>query len=685
MDEDKKFQDVHWADNSAKRVIETFPNEQVYTVASGITPSGFIHVGNFREVITTEMVRRALEDKGHKTKFIYSWDSYDAFRKVPNDVPKEWEKYLRMPVGIVPNPFGEGTYGGQFMKYFEDEVKPFNFPVEFQKQHEIQTSGVYADSIKKVLNNKNIVIEELNKYREVPLENSWWPIDVYDNQTKKDDNTILSYDGEYTIKYKTQEGEEKEVNFKEDPRVKLRWKADWPMRWNHFSVCFEPGGKDHSTPGSSYTTGKEIVKRIFNREPPVYTMYDFVKVKGIGGKISSSKGGALRIKDILKIYTPEMVLYLFAGTRPNSEIDISFDVDVIKIYEDFDKLERFYFGLEEEKNPKQFANKKRIYELSIPNGISIPKEIPFQPSLRHLSVVSQANDFDFEKVKQYYSENLKTDFDLKRLEQRFICSKNWLEKYAPEEFIFKLNSNVVVSNHQEKEIILKLIEKIEESTNADELMPKFKDICEEFQISVRDFFQLVYKVLISKEKGPKLASFIIENKDKILNLLKSEIKVEEKIIEDLDEIKTLNLKVGQVIEVKKHPESSKLLIFKVDIGEEDPRQILSGIQKYYTEEELKNKKIIVLSNLKKAKLAGEISDGMILAVEGENDKVKLLTSDLEVGSNLTWNNTKLNNENQIKIDKFFEFEITSKNGEIFYKQIKFNNLTVDEKISGKVC
>ena len=91
------------------------------------------------------------------------------------------------------------------------------------------------------------------------------------------------------------------------------------MRWNHYKICFEPGGKDHSTPGSSYTVGQEIVKRIFGRDAPVYTMYDFVKVKGQGGKISSSKGGALRVKDVLEVYNPEMVLFLFAGTRPNSE------------------------------------------------------------------------------------------------------------------------------------------------------------------------------------------------------------------------------------------------------------------------------------------------------------------------------------------------------------------------------
>ncbi len=522
MKKDKKFEDVHWADNSAKRVLEVFPNEKEYTVASGITPSGYIHVGNFREVITSEMVRRALISKGKKVRFLYSWDSYDAFRKVPSDVPKEWEKYLRMPVGQVPSPFGKGTYGEHFIKIFEEDVKVFNFPINFQKQHELQTSGIYADSIKKVLNNKDIVIEELNKYRgeDQQLPETWMPIDLYDDETKKDTNKILDFDGEYTLTYTNENGKEKSVNFKEDPRVKLRWKADWPMRWNYYQVDFEPGGKDHSTPGSSYTVGQDIVKRIFGREPPVYTMYDFVKLKGVGGKISSSKGGALRVKDLLEVYTPEMVLFFFAGTRPNSEIDISFDLDVIKNYEDFDKIERLYFGLEEEKNPKQLATKKRAYELSLVNGVTIPKKIPFQPSFRHLTTVLQSNDFDMKKVEKYFEKEIKTDFDKMRLKERAICAKNWLETYAPEDLKFSLNTVLPKLGKEESEIIKDLKKYLEEAKSPEELQLNFKKLTEKHNISVKEFFVLTYSILIGKEKGPRLGNFMFDNKEKILTLFK---------------------------------------------------------------------------------------------------------------------------------------------------------------------
>ena len=65
--------EIHWADLAAENLINA-KDQDKYTCASGITPSGKVHIGNFREAITTELVTRALKDKGKKVRFIYSWD-----------------------------------------------------------------------------------------------------------------------------------------------------------------------------------------------------------------------------------------------------------------------------------------------------------------------------------------------------------------------------------------------------------------------------------------------------------------------------------------------------------------------------------------------------------------------------------------------------------------------------------
>jgi len=105
-----------------------------------------------------------------------------------------------------------------------------------------------------------------------------------------------------------------------------------------------------------------------------------------------------------------------------------------------------------------------------------------------------------------------------------------------------------------------------------------------------------------------------------------------------DEWKKLKMKVGKILEVERIPRTEKLYKLQVDIGKEKPIQIVTSLVPYYTEEELKNQKIIVLVNLKPAKFAGEISEGMLLCAEKEDgSECVLLTvqKDIDVGTQIT--------------------------------------------------
>src|SRR5699024_6996057 len=92
---------------------------------------------------------------------------------------------------------------------------------------------------------------------------------------------------------------------------------------------------------------------------------------------------------------------------------------------------------------------------------------------------------------------------------------------------------------------------------------------------------------------------------------KEEEKMDYITIDDFDKI---DLKVAEILEVKEHPNADKLLILEVKVGEET-RQVVSGIKKYYTPEDLVGKKVVLVANLKPVKLRGEESHGMILAAE----------------------------------------------------------------------
>ena len=105
-------------------------------------------------------------------------------------------------------------------------------------------------------------------------------------------------------------------------------------------------------------------------------------------------------------------------------------------------------------------------------------------------------------------------------------------------------------------------------------------------------------------------------------------------IEDFARVKLL---VGQVLEAERLPKSEKLLRFKIDLGEATgPRQILAGIAKYYNPEDLIGRKVVVVANLKPAKLMGQLSEGMLLCASDDLGNLELLSPGTLVapGSNI---------------------------------------------------
>ena len=101
--------------------------------------------------------------------------------------------------------------------------------------------------------------------------------------------------------------------------MKLKWRVDWPMRWKYEKVDFEPGGIDHSVYGGSYMTGKDIVKKIFGADAPLYQFYEWVRIKG-GKEFSSSKGDVLTLNDVEEFSLQNL------SKIPASAIQIRWDV-----------------------------------------------------------------------------------------------------------------------------------------------------------------------------------------------------------------------------------------------------------------------------------------------------------------------------------------------------------------------
>ncbi len=94
-----------------------------------------------------------------------------------------------------------------------------------------------------------------------------------------------------------------------------------------------------------------------------------------------------------------------------------------------------------------------------------------------------------------------------------------------------------------------------------------------------------------------------------------------------DDFAKMDIRVGKVLDCEEVPKSRNLLKLSVDIGENQPRTIVSGIKNWYKSEDLMNKSIIVLVNLKPRKMMGIESQGMLLAADVDETAVLLKVDD----------------------------------------------------------
>ncbi|AFG36559.1 lysine--tRNA ligase [Spirochaeta africana] len=528
----------HWADVNAHKIIRTKGEKERYTCASGITPSGTVHIGNFREIISVDLVARALQDHGRQVRFLYSWDDYDVFRKVPKNMPQQemLQQYLRYPITRVPDPFGEHeSYARHNEAVLEVQLERVGINPEYIYQAGKYQASDYAKDIRTALEHRETIRAILNEHRTTPLPDAWWPVSVFSEEDHTDEVDILSWDGEWELTYRTRStGSEHRVDLRTTGVVKLPWRVDWPMRWAYEQVDFEPAGKEHHSAGGSFDTAREVASAVYNYEAPVTFKYDFISIKGQGGKISSSLGNVVDLADALEIYQPEIVRYLFASSRPNAEFAISFDLDVIKIYEDYDRCERIYYGVDQVKENRA-QKERRIYELSqvdrlghTVDGTPLPQpeDMPFQVPFRHLCNMLLISAGNIEQALDSFSELKPEHRDRARV--RAACAWNWIQKYAPEDFRFTLKTGdepAVVLTDDIAAAVRAVADEVEQRLHEHtekSLQDFMYTAARSNGVEPVDLFTNMYRILIAKDAGPRLAGFIFTiGRERFLHILRS--------------------------------------------------------------------------------------------------------------------------------------------------------------------
>ncbi|MBR2722684.1 MAG: lysine--tRNA ligase [Clostridia bacterium] len=670
---------MHWSDEIAERMIQRNPNKEEYVCAAGISPSGSVHIGNFRDVATPLFVVKALQKKGKKAKLLFSWDEYDRCRKIPANVQAvvgdAYDKYIGCPYVDIPDPWGcHENYAKHFEAEFLDAMKKFGIEMDCRYQAELYRAGVYREDILESLRKRGEIFEILDSFKtkdtskseeELAAEHdaakaSYYPVSIFCPECHTDFTTITALSEDCTeADYTCRCGHAGHFNFLTDTDCKLGWKVDWPMRWRHEGVDFEPGGKDHAAPTGSYSNAKVISKEIFGYEPPLFQGYEFIGIKGMTGKMSSSSGLNLTPETLLKLYQPEVILWLYAKTDPTKAFDFCFDDGILRQYFEFDKM------LTDTREGKASEAIAEIMRLCAIEGREL-QTVPMSLLVQLGSIVN----FNVPMLETVF-QKIGTPYCEEQFADRLDRAKFWLEQCAPDQVnrLRPTRNWEVFSelSEQEKEEIARLHAYISKGGyTLDELnaelyaIPKavFGDTLGDKELkSVQGaFFRNVYRLLIDKERGPRLYLFLYAiEPEKYVGLLdfsypktEEEIAAEaapaeeaEEIVEEvreadpvadvkseigIDAFDQIDMRVCKILKaetVRKSHSCLKLTLFD-GIGE---RVIMSSIKAYYTPEELVGKKIIVLANLKPNRICNINSQGMLLAATNNACGCKVLFVD----------------------------------------------------------
>lgn len=530
-----------WADQVADRILERetyrhsdkkIPKVDRYTCKAGNSLSGVLHIGRLSDVIRQISVHRALLDRGVKSRVILSAEDNDPLRKIPKGVPESYKKYIGAPVDRIPD-FEKchGSYSDHHMDEYLKVLHKFAFEdLEVYRMSEEYAKGSFRPQIKKLLSNVEKIREIQNRYRTNPLKKDWSPWRALCENCGKSmtAQAKITEDGKAVYRCKDYEfeimvakgcGHKGESDPLKDPG-KLAYKSEWAAQWDHWKVSCEGAGKEYQVPNSAYWINQEIVEKILDFPGPETFFYEHLVVDGV--KMSASLGNVIYPKDWLQVAPPQLLRF-FYNKRLMMSRSFSWK-DLPQLYDEYDVAAAVFAGNAKLENEKEASHVKRMFEISNLMGKpDKPLKLPFM----HASVIGQTfNDNDsiiasLRKTGQY-DKNLE-----KQILDRIEHARKWVRLHAPKQYRFEVKDDVPEEvkqklSQKQKSAVRKLAGMLKEKKwEENDLFNEIYEICKAEDIKPKEFFEAAYLILLGKEKGPRLAPFVLTLGKRAVSLFES--------------------------------------------------------------------------------------------------------------------------------------------------------------------
>jgi len=531
-------------------------------VASGLSPSGPIHLGNLREVMTPHLVADEIRRRGYEVRHLISWDDYDRYRKVPNGVAGidgSWAEHIGKPLTSVPAPAGSAhpNWAEHFKAQMTEALTELGVEYDGISQTAQYTAGAYREQILHAMRHRADIDAILAQYRtkKAPAKASQKPVDAaeleaeegsgaaaeddgsatgaggigyvpykpYCGDCGKDLTTVTAYDDDTTeLTYTCACGFGETVRLSEFNRGKRVWKVDWPMRWAYEGVIFEPSGVDHSSPGSSFQVGGQIVGPIFGGKQPIGPMYAFVGISGMA-KMSSSRGGVPTPGDALRIMEPQILRWLYARRRPNQSFKIAFDQEIQRLYDEWDALQRKVD--DGSVLPADAAAYGRAAGTASGELPRTPRPLPYRTLASVADITAGAEDQTLRILSELDPSRPLASLD--EVRPRLDRAENWITTQVPAEQRTVVRSapdtaRLAALGEAEQGALKLLLDGLDAHWSLDGLttlvyaVPKVQAGLEpdakptpELKAAQRAFFAVLYELLVGRDTGPRLPTLLL--------------------------------------------------------------------------------------------------------------------------------------------------------------------------------
>ncbi len=480
--------DVHWADAIAGALCEV-GNGDSHVVASGITPSGEIHIGNMREVVTADAVYRALEDRGTDVRLIYIADTFDPLRTVYPFLPETYREEVGKPLFKIPCPCGDhDNYAEHFLEPFLESLELLEIDAEILRADELYESGEYRGAILRALEEEESIARILEETSHRSLPGGWSPFNPLCPECERIVGTrVLGFNSEEeSVDVACTCGFQGVVSVVGGG--KLTWRVDWPARWEILGVTVEPFGKDHATRGGSYDTGKRIAEEVYRYRAPYPIIYEWIMLKGKGA-MHSSKGVLISITEMLEVLPPEVLRYLIIRSKPEKHIEFDPGIPLLNLIDEYDRRA----------NPRahELSQTKRAEDTAIP--------------FRHLVTAVQVTR-ETDALLGILERSGYDTSDSRAVLARAENAQRWVERYAPPNLKFKVYKELPQAVRSfdsiERELLGVLAKEIKGWKTPQEIHDGIYKIAKETGIEPKRFFQTIYTTLLSAKSGPRLGYFL---------------------------------------------------------------------------------------------------------------------------------------------------------------------------------